>query len=116
MYAIKPILEPDVIDLLNKDRFTGDLQGYVLSDGGDLFGWSLFKIENGTTYVLDILAPDSRFLDRLIRASAAFGENAGAEYFSLNCQISDLAKYKQVFFEKEGDIMPNSLLFTPCEE
>ena len=38
MFTMKPIEEYDVIELLNNGRFEGDLYGYVLSDGGDLFG------------------------------------------------------------------------------
>ncbi|MEG1782565.1 MAG: hypothetical protein RR253_04890, partial [Oscillospiraceae bacterium] len=81
---MKPILEPDVIDLLNNGRFEGDLQGYVLSDGGDLFGWSLFCVRGDVTEMLDVKAPDTKFLDGIIRASVALGESQGAEYFSLN--------------------------------
>lgn len=116
MYSMKPILEPDVIDLLNKDRFEGDLEGYVLSDGGDLFGWSLFRIDGDTTVMLDILSPDTKFLDGLIRASVALGESRGATKFTFNNDIPDFVKYKNVFFENQGDVISNDLLFVPCEE
>lgn len=114
MYSMKPILEPDVIDLLNNGRFEGELQGYVLSDGGDLFGWSLFRVDGCVTSMLDIKAPDSKFLDGIIRASVALGESQGASSFSFNEQVADFVKYKEVFFEKEGKIIDNSLLFSGC--
>lgn len=116
MYVMKPILEPEIIDILNKDRFSGDLQGYILSDGGDLFGWLLFKIENDTTILLDVLAPDTMFMDGLIRATVAFGQERGATCFWLNRDIPGLKEYKRVFFEAEGDNIPNEKLFTPCGE
>ena len=114
MYAMKPILEPDVIDLLNNNRFEGELQGYVLSDGADLFGWSLFRVDGDVTRMLDINPPDTKFLDGLIRASVALGESQGAAAFSLNSEISHFVQYKNVFFENEGEIIPNDKLFTPC--
>ena len=114
MYSMKPILEQDVIDLLNNGRFEGDLDGYVLSDGADLFGWSLFRVDSDVTVMLDVLAPDFKFLDGLIRASVALGESRGTTAFSLNMDVADFAKYKQVFFENEGYIIPNDKLFTPC--
>ena len=57
MYVMKPILEPDVLDLLNNGRFAGEIEGYILSDGADLFGWSLFRIDGDVTSLLDILPP-----------------------------------------------------------
>ena len=116
MYIMKPILELEIIDILNKDMFDGDIQGYILSDGGDLFGWLLFKIEGETTYLLDVLAPDTMFLDGLIRATVSFGQERNIKSFSLNCDIPSFKEYKRVFFEKEGDIIPNEKLFTPCGE
>lgn len=115
MYTMKPIDEYDVLELLNNGRFEGELDGYILSDGKDLFGWSLFCVDGGVTSMLDVLAPSGQFLDGLIRASVAYGESRGATAFSLNMEVEDFAKYKNVFFENEGDIIPNDHLFTPCE-
>ena len=88
MFTMKPIDEYDVIELLNNGRFEGDLYGYILSDGGDLFGYTLFKIEDNTTVMLDSKTPEGKFsgqyLDGIIRASIAYGEARGAEYFSFN--------------------------------
>ncbi len=115
MYAMKPIIEKDVIDLLNRGRFEGNMEGYVLSDGADLFGWSLFRIDGDITMMLDILSPGDQFLDGLIRASVAYGEARGATKFSFNKDNADFMRYKKVFFEKQGDVISNDLLFTPCE-
>ena len=115
MYTMKPIDEYDVIELLNNGRFEGELDGYILSDGGDLFGWSLFRVDGEVTSMLDVLAPSGMFLDGLIRASVAYGEARGATAFTLNMDVADFVKYKNVFFEDEGEIIPNDHLFTPCE-
>ncbi len=114
MYSMKPILEPDVIALLNNNRFNGDLQGYILSDGGDLFGWSLFRVDGDTTAMLDINSPDDKFLDGLIRASVALGESQGAAKFTFNLEVENFERYKNVFFKNEGDIIANDSLFKPC--
>lgn len=115
MYVMKPIMEYDVLDLLNAGRFEGEMEGYILSDGGDLFGWSLFRIDGDVTSMLDVNAPSGSFLDGLIRASVAYGEARGATSFSLNPDVADFVKYKEVFFENEGFVIPNDKLFTPCE-
>ncbi len=115
MYVMKPIMEYDVLDLLNNGRFEGEMEGYILSDGGDLFGWSLFRIDGDVTSMLDVNAPSGSFLDGLIRASVAYGEARGATKFSLNPDVADFAKYKEIFFENEDFIIPNDKLFTPCE-
>mgnify|MGYP006974676030 CR=1 FL=1 len=36
MYAMKPILEPDVLDLLNNGRFAGEMEGYITADAEDV--------------------------------------------------------------------------------
>ena len=115
MYAMKPILEPDVLDLLNNGRFIGEMEGYILSDGKDLFGWSLFRIDGDVTYLLDILPPSDMFMDGLIRASVAYGEARGASSFMFNKDNEHLMKYKRIFFEEEGDVISNDKLFVPCE-
>ena len=61
MYVMKPILEPDVLALLNNGRIDGDV-----------------------TSMLDVLPPNEMFLDGLIRASVAYGEARGATGFSFN--------------------------------
>ena len=33
MIAMRPILEQDVLDLLNDGRFDGEVEGYVVMDG-----------------------------------------------------------------------------------
>ncbi len=115
MYSMKPIQEPDVIDLLNNNRFDGDLQGYVLSDGGDLFGWSLFLVDGNTTILLDINTPNDKFLDGLIRASVALGESQGAVNFKFNEEIENFRRYKDVFFKNHGEIILNDDLFKGCD-
>lgn len=115
MYVMKPIQEYDVLDLLNNGRFEGEMEGYILSDGGDLFGWSLFRIDGDVTSMLDVNAPSGSFLDGLIRASVAYGEARGATSFWLNPEVADFVKYKEVFFENEDFTISNDKLFTPCE-
>lgn len=115
MFTMKPIKEYDVIELLNNGRFDGDLYGYVLSDGGDLFGYTLFKIEDNTTVMLDSKAPKGMYLDGIIRASIAYGEARGAEYFSFNMEHEPFAEYKNVFFKDQPDRMKNSVIFSGCQ-
>lgn len=110
MFVIKPIEEPEIIDVLNKGRFQGEVQGYILSDGADLFGWSLFSLEKGITKVLDVLAPDMGVLDGLVRTSVSYGQERNCRFFSLNSDNPDLLEYKRVFFPDSDDIIPNEML------
>ena len=41
MIAMRPILEPDVLELLNDGRFDGDIEGYVVMDGPNYLGHML---------------------------------------------------------------------------
>ena len=115
MFTMKPIDEYDVIELINNGRFEGDLYGYILSDGGDLFGYTLFKIEDNTTVMLDSKAPGGKYLDGIIRASIAYGEARGAEYFSFNMEHAPFAEYKRIFFGEHPDRMKNSVIFCGCK-
>ena len=115
MFTMKPIDEYDVIELINNGRFEGDLYGYILSDGGDLFGYTLFKIEDNTTVMLDSKAPGGKYLDGIIRASIAYGEARGAEYFSFNMEHEPFAEYKRIFFGEHPDRMKNSVIFCGCK-
>lgn len=115
MYTMKPIKEYDVIELLNNGRFDGDVQGYVLSDGADLFGYTLFTIEGDTTSLLDSKTPDTRLLDGIIRATVAFGEAQGAEYFSFNLKHEPFTEYKRIFFNDYDNKIENKTLFSGCQ-
>ena len=42
MIAMRPILEQDVIDLLNDGRFEGELDGYVVMEGSNYLGYILY--------------------------------------------------------------------------
>ena len=44
MIAMRPILEQDVLDLLNDGRFDGEVEGYVVMDGPNYLGLSLIHI------------------------------------------------------------------------
>ncbi len=115
MFTMKPIREYDIIELLNKGRFEGDLQGYILSDGADLFGYTLFIVDDDTITLLDSKTPDTRYLDGIIRASVAYGENQGAKFFSFNMEHNPFKKYKDVFFKDYSNKIEISILFSGCK-
>ncbi len=115
MFTMKPIEEYDVIELLNNSRFDGELQGYILSDGADLFGYILFKVEDDVIILLDSKTPDTRYLDGIIRASVAYSENQGAKYFSFNLEHEPFEKYKQVFFGEYPNKIETSVILSGCK-
>ncbi|MFV0353187.1 MAG: hypothetical protein ACK5JF_12905 [Oscillospiraceae bacterium] len=114
MLAMRPIDEPDVIDLLNDGRFEGDIEGYIMMDGPTYLGHALFKVENGVTTVLDSSIQDHQQLDGIVRACIAAGDNREAKLFLVNKQQANLAKWWDVFCkEKEGPVETGHL-FTFC--
>ena len=75
MIAMRPILEPDVLELLNDGRFDGDIEGYVVMDGPNYLGHMLYRIDGDFVDVLDCGLQESALVDGGVRACVAAGEN-----------------------------------------
>lgn len=114
MLAMHLIDEPDVISLLNNNRFDGDIEGYILMDGPTYLGHALFKVEDGVTTVLDSGVENEAQLDGIIRACVASGENRFAEKFRVNQNHPPLAKWWQVFCKGLGEPAPVTHIFELC--
>ena len=84
MIAMRPILEPDVLELLNDGRFDGDIEGYVVMDGPNYLGHMLYRIDGDFVDVLDCGLQESALVDGGVRACVAAGENAGCSEFTVN--------------------------------
>ena len=97
MLAMRPIDEPDVVDLLNNGRFTGDVEGYIMMDGPTYCGHALFIVEDGVTTVLDSGVENEPMLDGIVRACIAAGDNRGAKLFAVNTEHAKLARWWDVF-------------------
>ena len=90
-------------------------RGIYFSDGADIFEYTLFKVEDDVTTLLDSKTPDTKYLDGIVRASVAYGENHGAKYFSFNLKHEPLKKYKQVFFGEYPNKIETSVIFSGCK-
>ena len=75
MIAMRPILEQDVLDLLNDGRFDGEVEGYVVMDGPNYLGHMLYRIDGDFIDVLDCGVQESALVDGGVRACVAAGEN-----------------------------------------
>ncbi|MEG2053409.1 MAG: hypothetical protein RR052_00560 [Oscillospiraceae bacterium] len=123
MISMRPILEPDVIALLNNNRFEGEIQGYTITNGKEYLGNCIFKTEDKLITVLDATAegtqnnpPDYSILDGVIRAAIANGQNAGATNFKILTTTPSLEKWLNAFCKgKKGEISIDEL-FTKCED
>lgn len=115
MIAMRPILEPDVVYLLNDNRFEGDIKGYVVMDGPNYLGYALFRIDGTVTSVLEGGVENTMVLDGAVRACVAAGENAGATQFSVNKQDEKLAKWFEVFCKNEQMPVKNEVIFAHCD-
>lgn len=114
MLAMRPIDEPDVVDLLNGGRFGGPVEGYIMMDGPEYKGHALFAVEDGVTTVLDSGVEDSALLDGIVRACVAAGQNRGAEQFAVNPAHPLLAKWWDVFCKGLEMPAPVTRIFGKC--
>lgn len=114
MLAMHPINEPDVLELLNNGRFEGDVEGYIMMDGATYLGHALFTVEDGITTVVDSDVKDSQYLDGIVRACVANGENRGAKQFWVNQNHEALAGWWNVFCKNYTGPAPVDHIFTLC--
>ncbi len=115
MIAMRPINEPDVLGVLNDNRFDGDIEGYVVMDGPAYLGHALYKVENDITLVLDVALESNPLIDGAVRAAVAAGERAGAHSFAVNTQNLRLAEWAAVFCKNDTSPYPNEKLFHECK-
>ena len=114
MIAMRPILEQDVIDLLNNGRFEDEIDGYVIMNGAEYLGYALYHVQDGCTTVLACETQTNALVDGAVRACVAAGENAGAKCFRVNRDDAALAKWASVFLHGGKDVVQNSELFGHC--
>ncbi|NLW79576.1 MAG: hypothetical protein GXY32_09235 [Ruminococcaceae bacterium] len=114
MLAMRPIDEPDVVDLLNDGRFDGEVEGYIMMDGPEYLGHALFKVEDGVTTVLDSGVEQNVMLDGIVRACIASGDNRGAKLFAVNLSHPPLAEWFRVFCKDKEQPVSVDHLFTFC--
>lgn len=114
MLAMRPIDEPDVIELLNNGRFEGAVEGYILMDGPTYLGHALFCVQDGVTTVLDTGVEDPQNLDGIVRACIAAGENRGNQKFWVNQEHPPLAKWWGTFCKGLDEPAPVSRIFKLC--
>ena len=114
MLAMRPIDEPDVVELLNDGRFDGPVEGYIMMDGPNYLGHALFKVEDGVTTVLDSGVEEMQNVDGILRACVAAGENRGAKHFAVNQDHPQLAQWWQVFCKGLQPPAPVDHIFNLC--
>ena len=114
MIAMRPILEQDVIDLLNNGRFEDEIDGYVIMNGAEYLGYALYRVQDGCTTVLACETQSNALVDGAVRACVAAGGNAGADRFCVNKEDQALAKWASVFLHGAKEIVPNGELFGHC--
>ncbi|MDD3429978.1 MAG: hypothetical protein PHG02_08255 [Oscillospiraceae bacterium] len=114
MITIKPIMEQEIIDLINRGRFDGDVDGVCVTDGTTYMGNCLFKIENGIVLFLDTTIQDLALLDGAVRAAVDAGAREGTTGFDFNAECYQLTHYRSVFFESLSGVIENKKLLGGC--
>lgn len=97
MLTMRPIDEPDVIQLLNDNRFGGSVNGYVMMEGPVYLGHALFCVKEKTVTLLDTDIKDPLHVDGIARACIAAGQHRGARAFAVNEADPALAKWWQAY-------------------
>ncbi|MDL2295018.1 hypothetical protein LJC60_10450 [Ruminococcaceae bacterium OttesenSCG-928-D13] len=114
MLSMRPIDEPDVIELLNGGRFEGNVEGYMMMDGPEYLGHALFEVKDGVTTVLDSGVEEFQNLDGIVRACVAAGENRGAKLFAMNMEHPPLAKWWELFCKDMAPPVSVDHIFKLC--
>ena len=114
MISIKPIEEQDVLDLFAKKRFSGALQGYVISDGASLLGHALYRIDGDTAVLLEAEAEDNGLVDGVIRACVARGETMGAKFFTCEANRGALHEWFALRFSGQEKRISIAKLLGGC--
>ena len=114
MITMKPMADKSAVDLFNKGRFAGPVQGYVASDGKSCIAYSLFLVKDEETVLLWAEAADTSLLDGILRASVAKGETDGAHRFSHRAGCPAVDEWFRVFFKNTAEPVANGLLFGGC--
>ncbi len=114
MLAMRPIDEPDVVDLLNDGRFEGAVEGYIMMDGPAYLGHALFIVDGNVTTVLDSGVENEQQMDGIVRACIAAGEHRGAKQFAVNMEHDKLARWWNVFCKGIEAPAPVDHIFTLC--
>ncbi len=114
MIAMRPIDEPDVLDLLNDGRFAGEVRGYVVMEGPQYHGHMLYRVEAGVTEVLECGVDETPLVDGAVRACIAAGQNAGAGCFQVRTEDPKLAEWFRIFCKNAPVPVPVTQIFTPC--
>ncbi|MEG0911123.1 MAG: hypothetical protein RSB47_05970 [Ruthenibacterium sp.] len=115
MIVMRPIREDAVLAELNANRFSGEIDGYVIMDGPRYLGHILYKLENDVTHVLDCGVCDTAVIDGAVRACVGAGENAGAKSFCVNESDEKLCKWRNIFCKNDTNPIPNEKIFHQCK-
>ena len=122
MISMKPILEPDVLSLLNKDRFEGSLQGYVITDGKEYLGYCIYIVDGTMVTILDVVVkgtenvvPDYSVLDGAVRAAVNNGNLQGATVFKVLFTTDAMKKWVAVFCKDAGESALIETFFASCQ-
>ena len=115
MIVMRPIREDAVLDSLNAERFSGEIEGYVVMDGAEYHGHMLYKVENDCTQVLECGVENTALIDGAVRACVAAGENAGATRFYVNPDDEKLARWAGIFCKSDKNPVSNDRIFHQCK-
>lgn len=114
MVTMKPILDQEILDIFNRGRFSGELEGTILSDGRGCAGHCLWQMQGSTAVILQAETDDPALLDGIMRASLAAAENAGAAGFWVEDDGGALSAWRQRFAAGYAAPIPFSVIFHTC--
>ncbi len=101
MIIMRPIDEPLVLESLNASRFGQNVRGYVIMDSENYMGHALFSVSGKTVNVCECIVNSNALVDGAVRACIAAGENASAEFFTVNTKEENLNKWHEIFCKSD---------------
>ena len=114
MITIKPITEEAILEIFNKGRFDGDVEGMIASDGTGCIGHCLYRIDGGMVRMLDAQVRDPSLLDGVIRAGLAAAQSAGATGFWVEDNDLQMTRWREAFCKNASAPIDFDVIFHTC--
>lgn len=114
MITMKPIEAEEVLEIFNKGRFEGDVEGYILSDGKGCLGYCLYRIDKDLARILAAEVQDEALLDGAIRSCLAAAQDRGAAGFWVEDSSEPVVRWKQKWCGGISAPIPFDRIFHTC--
>lgn len=114
MITMKPILAEEVLEIFNKGRFKGEVEGYIISDGTGCLGHCLYRVDGETAVILQAQTKDASLLDGVIRSCLSVAQENGATGFWVEDTSPELTQWRTLWCKDRPAPIPFDVVFHTC--